>query len=316
MAKLRTNHQRNNEGGGMTVRIGLFAAILGGLFWAFNQFMSGGDEGTYSDDEREEQSYEKPNQGGPSEPEYAKLNSNFYPTSTTGQIVEHTYYALSYNEEYEQAEWVAYELYKKRLYPPFVERRNNFRPDPKVRKASASDRDYRGSGYDRGHMAPAGDMNFDKKAMSESFYMSNMSPQIRNFNGGIWRELEENVRVWAKKFKHLYVVTGPVLTSDIREYIGSNEVAVPDMYYKVLLDVSEPEIKAIAYLMPNEICNQPISEYAVSIDEVEEVTGIDFFHQLLNDEDEAILESQFDPKLWPTSDKKYDIRVKKWNKRR
>ena len=124
-----------------------------------------------------------------------------------------------------------------------------------------------------------------------------MSPQIWNFNGGIWRELEENVRNWAYKNDHLYIVTGPVLKGAMQEQIGSNNVSVPPAYYKVILDYTEPDAKAIAFLMDNEISYQPIEKYAVTIDEVEEVTGIDFFHALLDDETEERLESSFDIKM-------------------
>lgn len=317
MTNLRRNHQQSAVGGGTAVKVGIFAAIIGGLFWGFNQFLSGDQPS--EDDRTEVVTTEKPNRpkdSGPSEPDFETMPSEFLPTSTTGQIVEHTYFALSYNEEHEQAEWVAFELYKQRLYPPFVERTNNFRPDPKVRKASASDRDYRNTGYDRGHLAAAADMSFNEKAMSESFYMSNMSPQIHNFNTGIWRELEENTRYWAKKNEHLYVITGPVLTAPIREKIGLNEVSVPELFYKILLDYTAPEGKAIAFLIPNELSNKPLSEYVTTIDEIEELTGIDFFADLMDEETEKEMESASDINLWPLSDKKYQLRVKKWNKQK
>ncbi|MEL6926966.1 MAG: DNA/RNA non-specific endonuclease, partial [Bacteroidota bacterium] len=220
------------------------------------------------------------------------------PSSTTGVIIKHEYYGLSYSEEHEQAEWVAYELTRDRLNNNMVKRANNFRPDPKIETGSATIYDYKRSGYDRGHMVPAGDMAFSSRSMSQTFYMSNMSPQLRNFNGGIWRELEENVRDWARRFRHLYIVSGPILTDRLPEHIGDNRVSVPKRYFKVILDVSEPELKGIAYIMPNETSSRPIDDYAVSIDEVEAQTGIDFFHHLLDDDKETVLESQSDPSLW------------------
>ncbi len=165
-------------------------------------------------------------------------------------------------------------------------------------------------------MAPAGDMAFSRESMSESFYMSNMSPQIRNFNGGAWRELEESIRDWAYDFEHLYVVTGPVLTRGIRDQIGGNGVSVPDEFYKVILDASRPDLKAIAFLMPNEISTQALQEYALSIDEVEEITGIDFFADFLEPELEADLESQYDVRLWPMKEKRFNDRLVKWNRRK
>lgn len=322
MANFRKNHNKNTSSatGGMATKIGLFVAILGALFWGFNQFTgSGGDMSDALEQAEDILKGKSPKTGtdsGPGSPGTPTVPGNMLPTSTTGQVINHEFYSLSYNEEHEQAEWVAYELTKESLIVPNVERTGNFRPDPKVSKASASDRDYRGSGYDRGHMAPAGDMAFSTNAMSQTFYMSNMSPQIRNFNGGIWRELEENVRDWAYQNKHLYVITGPVLRGPMRERIGPNGVSVPDKYYKVILDYTEPEAKAIAFLMSNEISYQPLHKYAVTIDEVEEVTGIDFFHELLDDTTEEQLESSFDIRKWKFNSKKFEMRKDSWNKRR
>ncbi|MFK7809253.1 MAG: DNA/RNA non-specific endonuclease [Saprospiraceae bacterium] len=322
MAKFRKNHSKASasSSNGMMVKFGLFGAIVVGLIWGFNQFMGeGGDVNEAMEQAADILNGKAPSSkdnDGPGSPGIPTVPGNMLPTSTTGQIVNHEFYSLSYNEAHEQAEWVAYELTKESLIVPNVKRTGNFRPDPKVRKASASDRDYRGSGYDRGHMAPAGDMAFSETAMSQTFYMSNMSPQIRNFNGGIWRELEETVRDWAYKNRHLYVVTGPVLRGQMREQIGPNKVSVPDKYYKVILDYTKPGYKAIAFLMSNEISYQPIGKYAVTIDEVEEVTGIDFFPELLDEETEERLESQFDLEDWKFNGKKFQLRNDKWNKRR
>jgi len=143
--------------------------------------------------------------------------------------------------------------------------------------------------------------------------MSNVAPQVRAFNMGIWRELEELTRDWAKKFRHLYVVSGPVLTERPIDWIGDNEVAVPARFYKVLLDLSEPEYKAIAWIIPNEESDKPLTEYATTVDEVERLTGIDFFPELMDEALEAELEGHFDNDLWRLNPKKYDLRVKKWN---
>ncbi len=323
MAKFRTNHNKAgaSSGGGMIVKVGIFVVILGGLYWAFNQFSGSGgtlDEAIEKAEDvlsNKTPTKSKPNTQ-PGAPGLPTVPDNMLPTSTTGEVIQHEFYALSYSEPHEQPEWVAYELTRESLIIPNVDRTGNFRPDPKVRKASASDRDYRGSGYDRGHMVPAGDMAFSEKAMSQTFYMSNMSPQIRNFNGGIWRELEENIRDWAYKNKHLYIVSGPVLKGYIREQIGPNKVSVPDKYYKVILDYTEPEAKAIAFLMSNEISYQPLQRYATTIDAVEAATGIDFFHNLLPDDVEERLESTYDTNKWPLNQKKFQLRTDQWNKRK
>ena len=329
MAKLRRNHtkQSSASGGGMMAKIGIFAVVLAGLFWGYNQFSGTG--GSFSDavdqvedmmgnEETESPAASTPTSGpkGPSEPGQMPILDDILPSSTTGQVIKHNYYALSYSEEHEQAEWVAYVLTKDELYIPNVERGSNFRPDPRVRKASASTRDYKGSGYDRGHLVPAADMAFNEQAMSETFYMSNMSPQISNFNGGVWRELEETVRDWAKKNNRLYIATGPVLTQGIREKIGGNEVSVPDLFYKVILDIDDPEDKAIGFIIPNEISTKELWAYAVSVDKVEALTGIDFFSGLVEDDLEEELERQFDMKKWPFNNKRYQARVDEWNRRR
>lgn len=221
---------------------------------------------------------------------------NYLPTSTTQQIVQHTHFTLSYSEKDEQAEWVAYEITRDELQN-IAERKDNFREDPKLLSESASPDDYRRSGYDRGHLAPAGDMGFSEEAMSESFFMSNISPQNRAFNRGIWRSLESQTRDWVEENGRLYVVTGGVLTENIDIIGKENKVSVPKYFYKVLLDLDEPEIKAITFLLPNENNNVPLSQFVISIDSLENMTGIDFF-PALPDELEEKLESSSSLSGW------------------
>ena len=128
-------------------------------------------------------------------------------------------------------------------------------------------------------LCPAGDRRFSKNAHDETFYTSNITPQNHNFNAGIWNKLEQKTRYWAKKYKHLYVVTGGVLTDDLKT-IGREKVSVPNQFYKVLLDYTQPEIKAIAFLVPHKESNRPLYEFVVSIDQLERITGIDFFPNL------------------------------------
>ena len=243
-----------------------------------------------------------------------KIKANFYPESSTGQVITHKHYTLSYSEEHEQAEWVAYKLTKENLRKPRQKREKKFRQDDMVTTLSAKHSDYSHSGYTRGHLAPAGDMAFSKDAMRESFYMSNMSPQLKEFNGGIWRELEESVREWAFDNDELYIVSGPILKNGhIIKQIGYNKVAVPDQFYKIILDLKEPEQKSIAFLMPNEKSVEPIQNYTVSIDDIEELTGLDFFADFLPEELEERLEKKGDPSQWKFDKKKFNKRVKTWN---
>jgi endonuclease G len=220
---------------------------------------------------------------------------NYLPTSTTNQIIRHTNFTLSYVETHEHAEWVAYELTDQEIRGD-EERSDDFREDPKVKSGSASLKDYYRSGYDRGHLAPAADMKFTEEAMSESFFMSNMSPQKPAFNRGIWRQLEAQVRDWATANGSLFVVTGPIFGKGLNK-IGENKVTVPEAYYKVLLDYTEPEVKAIAFLLPNTGSKKDIMTFAVSIDSVEQMSGIDFF-PALPDLQEDQLERDFETALW------------------
>lgn len=239
----------------------------------------------------------------------------FLPKGKSKDIIRHKYFALGYSEKHEVPEWVAYELTRAQLNKGRVKREDNFRPDPKVGTKSATTSDYRRSGYDRGHLVPAADRAFSREAMDETFYMSNIAPQERKFNGGIWRELEELTRDWARKYRKVYVVTGPVLTKRAKARIGSNYVAVPNSFYKVILDLSEPELKAIGYILPNKRSDEPLQEYATSVDEVEELTGIDFFPEMMDDELEEELESTFNNDLWRYDRQKYMMRIEKWNNR-
>ncbi len=201
-------------------------------------------------------------------------------------IISHTAYSLLYNEAHEQANWVAYELTKEETVKQY-ERSNKFVIDPKVLTGSANNNDYKGSGYDRGHLAPASDMGFSEISMKESFYYSNMSPQEASFNRGIWKKLEELVRTWAVENDKIYVVTGPILTSGLQT-IGANKVSVPRYYYKVILDYTEPGIKGIGFILPNAASSSPLQNYAVSIDSVEKFSKIDFFPSLPDDQEKLI----------------------------
>ena len=192
---------------------------------------------------------------------FSQEANNFLPTNN-GELVHHTYYSLSYSEQHEQAEWVFYELTKERVSVTPVGRTNDFREDRKVTTGSATLGDYRQSGYDRGHLVPAGDMGFSSTAMSESFYMSNISPQNPSFNRGIWKNLESLVRSWGEN-SSIYVVTGPVL-NDCSTTIGSNNVCVPEYYYKVIYDPSEQ--KMIAFVLSNEKAEYTLSHYVTSVD--------------------------------------------------
>ncbi|MCH4551565.1 DNA/RNA non-specific endonuclease [Aestuariibaculum lutulentum] len=224
-----------------------------------------------------------------------ETNEYFLPTSTTGQIVHHDGYSLSYNEAYEQAEWVAYELKKAHLSNTNF-KRPYFEIDDAVKTGAASWRNYKNSGYDKGHLCPAGDRRYSQAAHDETFLTSNITPQEHQFNAGIWNTLEQKVRYWANKYDGVFVVTGGVLEKGLRT-IGSEHVAVPNQFYKVLIDMNSGQPKMIAFLMPHKDSNKPLYDFVVSVDSIEKLTGIDFFPEL-DDAIENKLEASSSYKNW------------------
>lgn len=202
----------------------------------------------------------------------------FLPGSTTGDIVDHAYFSLSYNESFEQAEWVAYILRKGQLTHD-NRKRPYFVGDPLVKTHSADWRNYKNSGYDRGHLCPAGDRRFTKQAYDETFYTSNISPQNRDFNAGVWNRLEQKIRNWTREKETLFVVTGGVLEKGLPT-IGQEKVAVPGYFYKIVAVGPIQQPKVIAFLLPNAESDLPLHHFIVTVDHVEKLTNIDFFASL------------------------------------
>ena len=228
---------------------------------------------------------------------WENLAAGYPQTHTTDYILSYTGFDLGYNERYEQASWVTYVLTREEIENGTIKRTDNFRADTSISSGSADLVDYRGSGFDRGHLAPAGDMKWSSRAMSESFLMSNMSPQAPSFNRGIWNKLESSVRVWATEKDSLYVITGPLLSS-IDTLIGVNEVGVPEAYFKVLVDLSPPDHSMIAFLLPNASSSEDLLHFAISVDSLEVLTGYDFFAAAPNPEIIDWLERELDLDSW------------------
>lgn len=200
------------------------------------------------------------------------------------EIIKHKNYTLRYEEDYEVPAWVAYKL--RGEYTKGVANRagNQFIPDRKVKNNSALTSDYSNSGYDRGHMLPAGDFKCCQELMNETFFMSNIAPQVPDFNRGIWENIEERVRGWAVRDEEVFVVTGPVLRKGLPTIGRYNNVAVPEFFYKIVLfyqPKSGKKPRAIAFLLPNEaLFGKRMNNYVISVDEVEKATGLDFFAKL------------------------------------
>ncbi len=210
--------------------------------------------------------------------------------------LHHLAYGFVYDEGHEQAKWIAYSLTKKEAMGS-LERSDQFKEDPIVLTGTATNADYAKSGFDRGHLAPAADMRWSTQSMDESFYFSNMSPQVPAFNRGIWKKLEEQVRDWAISMDSILIVTGPILEPNLPS-IGKNKVSVPKYYFKAILDFKGVHSKAIAFVLPNEGSKLPLMEFALTIDELEQRTNIDFFYQLADDLEQKI-ESKNCKMCWP-----------------
>ena len=213
------------------------------------------------------------------------FNEDFHPTSTTGQVVHREGFSFSYNEAHEQSEWVSYYLDTADL-PDVVRERPYFYADPKVVTGSAVHSDYTNSGYSRGHLCPAADRKGTEALYDETFFMSNISPQLQVFNAGVWLRLEYQVRDWAVEKGGVYIATGGVLKDDLPTIGNSNTVSVPEYFYKVLL--SKDQTQMIGFLIPHESSDAELETFAYSVDYIESVTGIDFFTNLETDTQDTL----------------------------
>lgn len=225
--------------------------------------------------------------------------NNWLPVSLAKvEIVSHKNYVVGYNEKTEQAAWVMYKLKETDTYGDASRDGIEFMPDAKVSTQSALSSDYSRSGYDRGHLVPAGDFHCCQDLLRETFYMSNVSPQDRDFNRYIWNDLENAVRNWAKRYKEVYVITGPII-SKTPQYIGKyNRVAVPSEFYKIVITKNGNSYRTVAFLIPNEssIANDSYFNFATTIDEIEKKAAIDFL-SFLDDSSENTIEKALTKKL-------------------
>lgn len=227
-----------------------------------------------------------------------KLEIPGYVEAAYKQHLVYEGYEVVLNENYRIPEWVAYELTADEVSGTNP-RSNHFRTDPNFDGKQADDNDYRNSGWDRGHMAPAADMKLTEQMMRESFYFTNICPQNHNLNSGDWKALEEMVRDFANRYGNIYVTCGPIITDNTYGTIGSNKVTVPDAFYKVMLIFTENGYESIGFIMENKAGHKALSTYAVTVDEVESKTGLDFF-PALPDDVESRVESTYNSLIWLT----------------
>lgn len=216
---------------------------------------------------------------------------------TADYLIQREGYALGFSIPHKQAVWVSYELTADDLVEPRATRTNRFRKDPDIPECATSE-DYTRSGFDRGHLAAAADMTRSASVMAESFYMSNISPQRPRFNRGIWLALEKQVRHFAKTERRIIIVTGPILPSGAaaNQTIGQSKVSVPEYFYKVIYDTTPPE-KMLAFIIPNRSGSANLRTFVVTVDQVEQLTGLDFFSSLPT-EMQDVLEKKLSTPQW------------------
>ena len=248
-------------------------------------------------------------------PEYKKTDS----------IIWHSAMAILYNETHEQAQWVAHILLSDVTHGS-VTRTNDFRQDTLVTTGTAVEEDYflktklpdgkyeyDGYGYDRGHLAPSADFRWSRTALSESYFYSNMSPQLPEFNRDKWASLENFIRAYMYRYPNsqLYIVTGPVLHDGLAKSERSvNNISIPEQYFKLAMDYEAK--RGIAFLVPHKAFEYPVESYAISIDSLEKITGINFYSKL-NATDESKIESEIDIALWMPETSKNDCLPMKAN---
>ena len=194
------------------------------------------------------------------------------------QIINRKAYTVSYNKETKCPNWVAWHLPANHADGEWA-RSNDYREDYDVPAPRATNEDYRGSSWSRGHMCPAGDNKWDADAMSETFLLTNMCPQDRNLNSGLWNRVEQDCRRWAQRYHDVYIACGPLYLNREHEVIGTNKVVVPEAFYKVVLCLRGTP-KAIGFIVRNNEGTKEKDEYVNTVDEVERITGIDFFPAL------------------------------------
>ena len=228
-------------------------------------------------------------------PAERSINLQLGVPSESDQMIDRSGFALGYSSRRRQALWVSYILTAEHLNAKQVRRSNKFRPDPDLKFDPVRPQQYNRTGFDRGHLAPASDMTYSRETMEQSFYMTNISPQLPACNRGVWKRIETQIRAWARQESQLYVITGPIFTGEDR-FMKNTDIRIPDAFYKVALDMTPP-MKMIAFIVPNRASKKPIRSFVVSVDEVEAITGMNFFSNL-DDATENELEKRSDIGEW------------------
>ena len=297
VAKLRTNHGSPAGRGRGKSNTGIRTALVLGILLALVLYLLVDQPGA--------------TERGSGFGESPSGRRDYLPTGPADQVIDHEYFSLGYDNDWELARWTAHHLTAEQVRAKGVRRADDFRPDEAVRDGSAERSDYRRSGYSRGHLVPFGDLNYDAEAGRETFLYSNMAPQLIEHNAAVWRELEDNIRDWAVDHGALYIITGPVVGLSPKR-IGPNQVAVPEAFYKILLTERG---EAIAFVIPHQRQEAPLHAFAKTVDEAEAMTGLDFFPELA-DLATPTAEANFDLGEWPVDERRFRRRIEQWNRQR
>ena len=225
----------------------------------------------------------------------ACLTKTVIPDGQAEVIVPYTGFTVSFNPEQHIPNYVAWELTATEAEGS-QPRESKFFQDTDVPGCPATD-DYRRSGFDRGHMAPAADMKWNAQAMHDSHSLANICPQDHSLNSGRWSTLEKTCRQWAKRDSAIIIICGPVMTDAMPQTIGQAQVRVPRRFFKVILAPYADPVRAIGFIMPNSYTDEGLEELACSVDDIEAATGYDFF-ACLPDSIEAQIESRPDFRAW------------------
>lgn len=236
--------------------------------------------------------------GGKNTKHYPDLEKVTLAKGLPEQIKEYEGFIVSFNKENHTPNYVSWELLGSEITYS-VDRSDNFWQDLDI-EGCPQHKDYSYSGYDRGHMCPAADQKWSQKAMEDCFVMANMCPQDNQLNAGAWNTLENKERQWARRDSAIVIVAGPIYNDSDTKRIGSIGVRVPGAFFKAFLAPYGNKPKAIAFIYPNSPSPGNMQDYAVSIDELEEITGYDFFSSL-PDEIENKIEAKFSFIEWNRS---------------
>lgn len=209
------------------------------------------------------------------------------PAGTMATDLRYEGFDVLFSPKHKQPYYVAWILTPEHTDGPYKRDDADFAPDPNV-EGCPSLNDYRGSGYDRGHMAPAGDMKWSKKAMEQCHYLTNMTPQDSKLNSGAWATVEKNARRWAQKYGRLVIIAGPVLSDRLTQTIGEGKIPVPQRFFKVILAPDANPPQAIAFVMPNHKVEGGAQATVTTVDQVEQITGYDFFSSLPDDVENSV----------------------------